>query len=180
MDSEKYRERIKSVLITRESIAEGLVKVGKYIDENYSGKPLIIVGILKGSFVFLADLAKNVTIPCEFGFMAAQSYYGGTESTGEVRITLDLQQDISKYHVIIAEDIIDTGRTLKAVADILRARNPLSLEIIALLNKSERRIADIEADYTMFAIPDKFVVGYGLDYGEYYRNLPYIAEIESE
>lgn len=180
MDSEKYRERIKSVLINRESIVDGLLKVGKYIDEKYSGKPLIIVGILKGSFVFLADLAKNVTIPCEFGFMAAQSYYGGTKSTGEVRITLDLQQDISKYHIIIAEDIIDTGHTLKAVADILKARNPLSLEIIALLDKPERRIADIQADYTVFTIPDKFVVGYGLDYGEYYRNLPYIAEIESE
>lgn len=180
MDSEKYMKSIKNVLITRESIADGVAEAGKYIDEKYSGKPLVIVGILKGSFVFLADLAKNVTIPCEFGFMAAQSYYGGTESTGEVRITLDLQQDISKYHVIIAEDIIDTGRTLKAVADILRARNPLSLEIIALLDKPERRVADIQADYTVFTIPDKFVVGYGLDYDEYYRNLPYIAEIESE
>lgn len=180
MDNGKYREKIKSVLISRENIDRGLAKASKYIDEKYSGRPLIIVGILKGSFVFVADLAKNVTIPCEFGFMATQSYYGGTESTGEVRITLDLQQDISRYHVIIAEDIIDTGYTLKAVADILRARNPLSLEIIALLDKPERRIADIQADYTVFTIPDKFVVGYGLDYGEYYRNLPYIAEIESE
>lgn len=180
MDCNKYREHIKSVLITSESIAEKMAEVGRYIDEKYSGKPLLIVGILKGSFVFMADLAKNVTIPCEFGFMGTQSYYGGTESTGEVRITLDLQQDISKYHVVIAEDIIDTGNTLKAVTDILRARNPLSLEIVALLDKPERRIADISADYTMFTIPDKFVVGYGLDYGEYYRNLPYIAEIESE
>ncbi len=171
---------IKKVLITQESIAEEIAKAGKYIDGKYSGKPLLIVGILKGSFVFLADLAKTVTIPCEFGFMAAQSYYGGTETTGEVRITLDLQQDISKYHVIIAEDIIDTGNTLKAVADILKSRNPLSLEIIALLDKPERRTADIEADYTLFTIPDKFVVGYGLDYDEYYRNLPYIAEIETE
>lgn len=180
MDSRKYKDSIKNILITQENIAEELVNVGKYIDEKYSGKPLLIIGILKGSFVFLADLAKVVKIPCKFEFMAVQSYYGGTETTGNIRINLDLQQDISKYHVIIAEDIIDTGNTLKAVADILKKRNPLSLEIITLLDKPERREADIQADYTLFTIPDKFVVGYGLDYGEYYRNLPYIAEIESE
>lgn len=180
MNVEEYRGHIKEVLITQKEIAEKMAEVGRYIDEKYLGKPLLIAGILKGSFVFLADLAKTVTIPCEFGFMVAQSYYGGTETTGEVRITLDLQQDISRYHVIIAEDIIDTGNTLKAITDIIRARNPLSLEIIALLDKPERRTADIDADYAMFTIPDKFVVGYGLDYGEYYRNLPYIAEIKTE
>lgn len=180
MNVEEYKGHIKEVLITQKEIAEKMAEVGRYIDEKYSGKPLLIAGILKGSFVFLADLAKTVTIPCEFGFMAAQSYYGGTETTGEVRITLDLQQDISKYHVIIAEDIIDTGNTLKAITDIIGARNPLSLEIITLLDKPERRTTDIDADYSMFTIPDKFVVGYGLDYGEYYRNLPYIAEIKTE
>ncbi|MCM1132311.1 MAG: hypoxanthine phosphoribosyltransferase [Ruminococcus flavefaciens] len=174
MDCNKYS--IKNVLISQERISAELVRVGEYIDRKYDGKPLLIVGILKGSFVFLGDLAKTVTIPCRFGFMAVQSY-SGTESTGEINITLDLQQDISAYHVVIAEDIIDTGCTLRAVADILRKRNPLSLEIITLLDKPDRREADIQADYSMFTIPDSFVVGYGLDYDEYYRNLPYIAEI---
>lgn len=174
MDSYK----IKSVLITQEEITAEVTKVGEYIDRKYSGRPLLIVSILKGSFVFLADLAKVIKIPCQFGFMAVQSYYNGTESTGRAEITLDLSQDISGYNVIIAEDIIDSGVTLKAVSEMLRARNPLSLEIITLLDKPERRKADINADYSLFTIPDKFVVGYGLDYGEYYRNLPYIAEIE--
>lgn len=169
---------IKNILISQEEIAEKIKTAGRYIDEKYADKPLVIIGILKGSFVFLADLAKAVTIPCKFDFMAAQSYYNGTESTGKVNITLDLQQDISGCHVIIAEDIIDSGITLKAISDILKARNPLSLKIITLLDKPHRRKAEIKADYTMFTIPDKFIVGYGLDYGEYYRNLPYIAELE--
>lgn len=167
---------MQNILFSEKQIRNKTAETGNYISRKYKDKPLLVVGILKGAFVFIADLIRAIDIPCEVGFMCAESYEG-TESTGEVRITLDLKQDVSQYHVIIAEDIIDTGRTLKAVADILKARNPLSLEIITLLDKPSRRIADIDADISLFTIPDLFVVGYGLDYNENYRNLPYIAEL---
>ena len=130
--------------------------------------------------MFLADLIRTVSIPCEVGFMCAQSYYSGTSSSGIVNITMDLEQDVSGYHVIIVEDIIDTGRTLKDVAELIKARNPLSLKIVTLLDKPSRRIAEIDADISLFTIPDLFVVGYGLDCGEIYRSLPYIAEYGAE
>ncbi|MDE6519748.1 MAG: hypoxanthine phosphoribosyltransferase [Ruminococcus sp.] len=167
---------MQDILFSEQQIRNKTAETGNYISRKYKDKPLLVVGILKGAFVFIADLIRAIDIPCEVGFMCAESYEG-TESTGEVRITLDLKQDVSQYHVIIAEDIIDTGRTLKVVADILKARNPLSLEIITLLDKPSRRIADIDADISLFTIPDLFVVGYGLDYNENYRNLPYIAEL---
>lgn len=178
MDLKNFNNKIKSVLISEQEIKLSIAGAGKYIDSLYDGKPILLVGILKGSFVFLADLARAVTVPCEIGFMSAESYYNNTESVGEVSITMDLSQDISGYHVVIAEDIIDTGRTLKAVSDILKARNPLSFTLITLLDKPSRRIADINADMSLFTIPDSFVVGYGLDYCGYYRNLPYIAELD--
>ena len=175
---EEFEKHIKGVLISEEEIKEAVAKAGKMIDDMYDGSPILLVSILKGAFVFMADLCRAVSVPCEIGFMAAKSYFESTQSSGNVQITLDLSQDISKYHVIIVEDIIDTGRTLKEVAKILRERNPLSLRIITLLDKPERRLVELEADYSLFTIPDKFVTGYGLDYGEYYRNLPYIAEFE--
>ncbi len=165
------------ILISSETISAKLKQTGDYISKKYKDGNLLLVGILKGSFVFLADLARNITIPCEIGFMGTQSYIG-THSSGEVRITLDLQQNIADYNVVVAEDIIDSGNTLKAIADILRARNPKSLEIITLLDKPDRRETDIQADRVLFTISDEFVVGYGLDYNEKYRNLPYIAIIE--
>ncbi|MBR2303932.1 MAG: hypoxanthine phosphoribosyltransferase [Ruminococcus sp.] len=174
----EYESHIKRVIISEEEIKEAVKKAGKMLSEKYEGKPLLLVSILKGAFVFLADLSKEVSIPCEIGFMAAKSYFESTESSGQVQITMDLAQDISQYHVVIVEDIIDTGRTLAEIARILRGRKPLSLEILTLLDKPERRLIDLEADYTLFTIPDYFVIGYGLDYGEYYRNLPYIAEYE--
>ena len=124
----------------------------------------------------MADLCRAITVPCEIGFMAAKSYYAGTSSSGVVKITMDLDQDISNYHVIIVEDIIDTGRTLSEIVKILRGRNPLSLRVVTLLDKPNRRRVSFDADYSLFTIPDFFVIGYGLDCGEYYRNLPYIAE----
>ena len=136
----------------------------------------MLVSILKGSFVFLADLCRAITAPCEVGFMCAKSYYSGTVSSGVVKITMDLAQDVSNYHVIIVEDIIDTGRTLNSVVDLLKSRNPLSLKLVTLLDKPSRRAVDLKADVSLFTIPDYFVIGYGLDCGEYYRNLPYIAE----
>lgn len=171
-----FQSHIKRVLISEEEIKKAVAETGKYIDDSYDGKPILLVSILKGSFVFLADVARAVTVPCEIGFMAAKSYYESTQSSGIVKITMDLQQDISKYHVIIIEDIIDTGRTLKDVVKLLKSRNPISLEVITLLDKPERRLVDIKADKALFTIPDHFVIGYGLDYGEYYRNLPYVAE----
>ncbi len=176
MDKEEYINSIKRVIISSEEIQKKLIDAGKYIDNLYDGKPILLVGILNGCFVFLADVARNVSVPCEIAFMAAKSYFG-TESTGEVQITMDIDRDLSKYHVVIAEDIIDTGRTLKVIHRILKERNPISLHVVTLLDKPSRREVNFTVDYTLFEIPDTFVVGYGLDYNDYYRNLPYIAEI---
>ncbi len=168
--------KIKRTIISKEQIAEAVEKAGKEIDILYNEKPLLLVSILKGSFVFLADLARAITIPCEIGFMCAKSYYNDTHSSGKVEITMDLTQDISNYHVLIVEDIIDTGRTLNDIVNLLRSRHPLSLKIVTLLDKPSRRVVDLTPDMTLFTIPDHFVIGYGLDFGENYRNLPYIAE----
>ena len=176
---EEYRSRIKQILITEDQIKAELKKAGEIINASYDGSPILLVSILKGAYVFLADLSRQVTVPCEIGFMAAKSYFEDTNSSGKVQITMDLTQDISRYHVFIIEDIIDTGRTLNELLKILSVRNPLSLQVITLLDKPDRRIVDLKADYSLFTIPDYFVIGYGLDYGEYYRNLPYIAEFEN-
>lgn len=177
---ETFNKKIKRVLITEAEIKEAVAKAGKEISDSYDGRPILLVSILKGAFVFLADLCRAVTVPCEIGFMCAKSYYSGTVSTGAVKITMDLEQDISKYHVIIVEDIIDTGRTLKDVVNLLKTRNPLSLKVVTLLDKPSRRLVEFEADVSLFTIPDHFVIGYGLDCGEYYRNLPYIAEYDEK
>ncbi len=179
-EPEVYQKQISKILISEAELKEAVRCAGAQIDEEYRGKPLLLVSILKGAFVFLADLSRAVTIPCEIGFMQAQSYFDGTESAGEVEITMDLTQDISQYHVIIVEDIIDTGRTLKLVAEKLRARHPLSLKILTLLDKPERRKVELKADTSLFVIPDEFVIGYGLDFAEYYRNLPYIGVLRPE
>ena len=180
MENKKLTKNIKHILISEKEIASEIKKTREWINSQYSGKPLLFVSVLKGGFVFLADLIRTVSVPCEVGFMCAQSYYSGTSSSGIVNITMDLEQDVSGYHVIIVEDIIDTGRTLKDVAELIKARNPLSLKIVTLLDKPSRRIAEIDADISLFTIPDLFVVGYGLDCGEIYRNLPYIAEYGAE
>ncbi|WP_405728849.1 hypoxanthine phosphoribosyltransferase [Anaerotignum sp.] len=173
---EEYNSKIKRILITEDEIKEAIAKVGKEISDSYDGRPILLVSILKGAFVFMADLCRAITVPCEIGFMAAKSYYNGTVSTGAVKITMDLDQDVSNYHVIIVEDIIDTGRTLNDVVNLLKTRNPISLKVVTLLDKPSRRVVDFKADTALFTIPDHFVIGYGLDCGEYYRNLPYIAE----
>ena len=172
----KYNEKISKVLIAEEEIQDAIKVAGKKIAEIYDGRPILLVSILKGAFVFMADLARAIDVPCEIAFMCAKSYYNGTCSSGVVQITMDIEQDISAYHVVIVEDIIDTGRTLNDVCRMLRARNPLSLRVVTLLDKPSRRVVDFKADYSLFTIPDYFVIGYGLDCGEYYRNLPYIAE----
>lgn len=178
-DVSKYSEGISRVLISEEQIKAALKEEGARLSKKYEGKPLLLVSVLKGAYIFLADLSREVTIPCEIGFMAAQSYFEGTSSSGSVEIVYDLKQDVKDYHVVIVEDIIDTGRTLKEIVRILKERNPLSLEIVTLLDKPDRRVVEIKADKALFTIPDHFVIGYGLDCGEYYRNLPYIAEYGS-
>jgi hypoxanthine phosphoribosyltransferase len=160
------------------NLREKLAEYGALITREYEGKPLLVVSILKGAFVFLADLERHIDIPFETGFMAAQSYFGGTTSTGNVEIICDLKQDVSRYHVVIVEDIIDTGRTLKEIVRILNDRKPLSLKVVTLLDKPDRREVEFEPDRALFTIPDHFVIGYGLDCGELYRNLPYIAVIQ--
>ena len=150
--------------------------IGFNIEPLYDGSPILLVSILKGAFVFMADLCRAVTVPCEIAFMAAKSYFEGTESSGHVEITMDLKHDISNYHVVIVEDIVDTGRTLNEIKKILGVRAPLSLRIMTLLDKPNRRVVELKTDYSLFTIPDYFVIGYGLDYGEFYRNLPYIDE----
>lgn len=177
---EEYNRRIKRVVITKEEIDAAIKEAGKKISESYDGRPILLVSILKGAFVFMADLCRAITVPCEIAFMCAKSYYKGTTSSGVVKITMDLDQDISKYHVIIVEDIIDTGRTLNDIVKLLKARNPLSLRVVTLLDKPERRLVEFKADMALFTIPDFFVIGYGLDCGEYFRNLPYIAEYQTE
>ncbi|MBE6784477.1 MAG: hypoxanthine phosphoribosyltransferase [Ruminococcaceae bacterium] len=173
---EDYNKKIKRVIVTKEEIDEAIRKAGKEISDSYDGRPILLVSILKGAFVFMADLCRAITVPCEIGFMCAKSYYEGTVSSGLVKITMDLEQDISNYHVVIVEDIIDTGRTLNDVVKLLKTRNPLSLRVVTLLDKPSRRIVPFNADIALFTIPDYFVIGYGLDCAEKYRNLPYIAE----
>ena len=177
---EEYRGKIKRILVTEEEIKTAIKKAGKQIEEIYDGNPILLVSILKGAFVFMADVCRAVNVPCEIGFMCAKSYYDGTESAGVVKITMDLDKDISKYHVVVVEDIIDTGRTLNDIVKMLKARNPLSLRVVTLLDKPSRRLVDFKPDVALFTIPDHFVIGYGLDCAEYYRNLPYIAEFKEE
>lgn len=179
-EKEQHEAGIKRVLITKEEIDAAIVRAGKMIDGLYDGRPILLVSILKGAFVFMADLCRVVSVPCEIGFMCAKSYYQGTVSSGVVKITMDLEQDISHFHVVIVEDIIDTGRTLNDIVNMLKTRNPLSLHVVALLDKPSRRLVDFKADLALFTIPDHFVIGYGLDCAEYYRNLPYIAEYSEE
>ena len=173
---EDLYSRVKNVLITKEEIEKKVAEAGKYIDSLYDGSPILLVSILKGSFVFMADICRAVTVPNKVAFMCAKSYYEGTVSSGVVKITMDLDVDITNTHVVIVEDIVDTGRTLSDITKLLKSRNPASIHVVTLLDKPSRRLVEFKPDYALFTIPDLFVIGYGLDYGEYYRNLPYIAE----
>lgn len=177
---QEFEKKIKRVLVTKEEIDAAIKEAGKKIDALYDGRPILLVSILKGAFVFMADLCRAITVPCEVGFMCAKSYYKGTVSTGIVQITMDLEQDISQYHVVIAEDIVDTARTLYDIVKLLKARNPLSLTVVTLLDKPSGRVVDYNPDISLFTIPNHFVIGYGLDCGEYFRNLPYVAEYNTE
>ena len=179
IEVEKYKSKIKRVLISSEEIAQAVKKAGEKIAASYDGTPILLVSILKGSFVFLADLCRAIDAPCEIAFMRVKSYFDGMESSGSVNIVMDLEQDITGCDVVLVEDIIDSGRTLKEVTKILCDRNPRSLKVITLLDKPSRRVVDFKADEALFTIPDHYVIGYGLDCAESYRNLPYIAEYDA-
>ena len=168
------------VLISADEIQQRVRELGAQISADYAGKTPVLVGVLRGAIVFMVDLMRAMDIPLQVDFMATSSYGASTESSGVVRILKDLDVVIEDRHVLIVEDIIDSGLTLKYVTEILWARHPASLRIVTLLNKQANRLAPIEVDYVGFSIPNKFVVGYGLDFSEVYRNLPYIGVLKPE
>lgn len=167
-------------LIGADELKERIIELGTQISKDYKGKELCLVCVLKGGVMFMVDLAKEIRIPLTMDFMAVSSYGNETSSTGVVKIVKDLDESIEGKDVIIVEDIIDSGRTLTYLIQILKDRNPNSVKVCTLLDKPERRIVKVNVDYVGFSIPDKFVVGYGLDYKQLYRNLPYIGIIEEE
>lgn len=166
---------IEKILVTQQDLAEITKKLGEQITKDYAGKKLLMVGVLKGSIYFLTDLSRNIDLPCNIDFIQASSYGAGTVTSGEIKITKDIASDLSGYDVLLVEDILDTGRTLKYIHDMLSKRNPQSISVITLLDKPARREVDIYADYVGVDVPNAFVVGYGLDYNQLYRNLPYIG-----
>ena len=171
--SEKIRE-----LISEEDVAKKIAEMGAQISKDYEGESVYLLCILKGGVFFTTELAKHITVPVNIDFMSVSSYGGETTSSGIVRIVKDLDTPIEGKNVLIAEDIIDTGRTLAYLMEHLKQRKPKSLKLCTLLDKPDRRVSDVKVDYTGFEIPDEFVVGYGLDYDQRYRNLPYVGVIE--
>ena len=168
------------VLITREQVREKTSELGRQITKDYEDKDPLLICVLKGGLLFLADLMREIQLPLEIDFMAVSSYGDSTESRGVVRILMDLDRNIQGRHVLIVEDIIDTGGTLNYIIENLRTRDPASIKICTMLDKPARRVLDIPIDYVGFIIPDKFVIGYGLDFGEIYRNLPYVGVLKPE
>lgn len=173
------RNDIESVLISAEEIQRKVAEMGRRISADYAGKEPVFVGVLKGCFIFMSDLMRNVDINCTMDFMAVSSY-SGTSTTGAVKINKDLSEDIEGRDVIIVEDILDSGITLSYLKGYLLNRKPASIKIATLMDKPARRRAEVYADYSCFEVPDAFVVGYGLDYNEKYRNLPYIGVLKPE
>ena len=172
---------IDHILVSQQQLQDKISELGAQISRDYDGHELLLVSILKGSVVFMADLMRAITIPCAIDFMVVSSYGGSnTTTTGLVKIVKDLDQDLSGKDVLIVEDILDTGVTLSHLMPMLQMRNPRSVKICSILSKPSRRKADIEPDYMGFEVPDEFVVGYGLDYDEKYRNLPYIGVLKPE
>ena len=166
---------IEELLISEGQLRARIAELGEMITHDYQGKNLLLLGTLKGAVPFIADLARAISLPLELDYMAVTSYGDTSQSSGVVRIVKDLEGPIEHKHILIVEDIIDSGLTLHYLVDLLQRRNPLSLRICSLLNKKRRRVREISVDYLGFTIPDKFVVGYGLDYAQRYRNLPYVG-----
>ena len=172
-------DSIDKILLSEEYLSEMVSKLGKRISEDYKDKNLLMISVLKGSVIFMSDLMRKISIPCMIDFMAVSSYVG-TKSSGEVRILKDLDIPIEGYDILVVEDILDSGRTLSYILEMLKSRNPKSIKLCTLLDKPEARKADIYADYIGEKIPNEFVVGYGLDYNEKYRNLPFVGILSSK
>ena len=171
---------ILEVLFSEEQLDKRVGEIAAEINRDYAGKNLILVSVLRGSFVFMADLVRKIELPCLIDFMSVSSYGKGSTSSGQVQITKDLSEDISGMDVIVVEDILDSGNTLSYLLRLLEQRHPASIRLCTLLDKPERRVKPVEVHYSGFTIPDAFVVGYGLDYAEKYRNLPYIGILKPE
>jgi hypoxanthine phosphoribosyltransferase len=171
---------VEEILIPEEVLQDRIRELGRRISTEYNSKEPLLVGILTGAFVFMADLLRAISIPCHVDFMATASYGAGTESSGIVRILKDLDQSIEGRHVLVVDDIIDTGLTMDYLLETLKARYPASLRVCALLDKRPRRLREVPIDFRGFEIPDKFVIGYGLDFGGRYRNLPFIGVLKPE
>ena len=169
---------IERVLFTEEELKARVAEIAARIDRDYAGKEPMLISVLRGSFIFMADLARAITLPCTVDFMAVSSYGSGTTSSGQVKITKDLSESIEGRDIIVVEDILDSGNTLSYLFRLLQARHPASVRLCTLLDKPSRRTKPITADYTGFSVDDLFVVGYGLDYAEKYRNLPYIGVLK--
>ena len=175
-----FHDDILKVLFTEEQIQQKVREIGAQLTKDYQGSAPLFLGVLKGCFVFMSDLVRAVNLPCMMEFMAVSSYGNGTSTTGAVKITRDLSRDIEGVDVVIVEDILDSGVTLNYLREYLSNRRPRSIRIVTLLDKPERRQTNVRADYFGFTVPDEFVVGYGLDYAEKYRNLPYIGVLKPE
>jgi hypoxanthine phosphoribosyltransferase len=172
------RDDIDHILIGEEALQQRIAELGEQISMDYAGKAPLLVSVLRGSFIFMADLTRHIQPFCQVDFMAVSSYGAGTVSSGQVNIVKDLTDSIEGKDVIVVEDILDSGNTLSYLFQLLKARNPASLKLCTLLDKPSRRTKPIQADYVGFTVPDEFVVGYGLDYDELYRNLPYIGVLK--
>lgn len=171
---------IQEVLFSQEELDRRVGEIAEQINRDYADKEILLISVLRGSFIFMADLARKITRPCRVDFMSVSSYGKGTSSSGQVQITKDLSEDISGLHVIVVEDILDSGNTLSYLLRILEQRHPASIRLCTLLDKPDRRKVEVAVHYSGFTIPDAFVVGYGLDFAERYRNLPYIGILKPE
>jgi hypoxanthine phosphoribosyltransferase len=174
------RDDIDDILVTSEQIQEATARMGDKLTREYSGKELVLIGVLKGAIMFIVDLSRAIRLPLTMDFMAVASYGASTETSGIVRILKDLDSTIEGKHVLVVEDIIDSGLTLNYILETLQTRNPASVRVCALLSKPARRRVDVPVDYICFEIPDEFVVGYGLDYNQIYRNLPFVGVLKPE
>jgi hypoxanthine phosphoribosyltransferase len=171
---------IQQVLLSADQIAVRVKEIGEQISADYAGEEILMIGVLRGAVIFMSDLARAISIPVAIDFMAVSSYGASTTSSGIVRILKDLDEEVAGRHVVVVEDIIDSGLTLNYLLDNLHSRKPASIRLVTLLNKPERRKKEVHVDYNGFTIPDHFVVGYGLDYAEKYRNLPFIGILKPE